>query len=458
MAKVKLTDGQVKAIPATGRDTYVWDSELKRFGVRVTPTGGRYFVVRYRTTAGGDGSAGRRMTIGEFDGLRWNVTKARAKAAKVLAGVDGGEDPFAERKAERQAAHQAGLAALEAAAAKARAAERQKTETFAAVAERFIQEKARTNRTWAETERLLRFGMPKPAGKRRSGHPTAANAAPGPIATWGARHISEIRRIDVADLLAATAKRSPAIARATFAALRPLFNWAAERDLIAASPCDKLTAPRRPQARDRVLQDAELRLIWRAADGLGFPFGPVHQLLMLTAQRLNEVAGMTWDELDIPAARWRIPAERTKNRKAHEIDLSPQALAVLETIPNTGPHLFPARGARGGSVRGFSATKTRLDALIADAAHEAKAEAPGPWRVHDLRRTAATGMAGMGFPPQVIERVINHTSGAAGGLVAVYQHFDYRAERKAAITAWGAHVAAVVKGEALASNVTKLRA
>ena len=132
----------MKAIPATGRDTYVWDSELKRFGVRVTPTGARYFVVRYRTTGGGSGSKSRRMTIGEFDGLRWNVTKARAKAAKVLAGVDGDQDPFAEREAERQARHLADLAALEAAAAQARAAERQKTETFAAVARRIMERAA----------------------------------------------------------------------------------------------------------------------------------------------------------------------------------------------------------------------------------------------------------------------------------------------------------------------------
>ena len=454
MTKVKLTDGLVKGLAATGRDVYVWDSELKRFGLRVTPTGTRLFVVRYRTTAGGVGSKSRRLTIGEFDGQVWNVTKARAQATKFLAGVDMDADPFAARAAKRAELRQAEADLQEAADAATREAERRALESFAAVAELFLQRKAKTNRTWAETERLLRFGMDKKPGKRASGHPRAKGAAPGPIKAWGSRHISEIRRVDVADLLERISERSPAVARSTFAALRPLFDWCIERELIEVSPCDKLTGPPRPQARDRVLADAELRLIWKASEALAFPFGPVVQLLMLTGQRRTEVAGMAWAEIDLAAARWRIPAERTKNSKAHEIDLSPQAVAVLGKIANTGPHVFPARGE--GFVRGFSATKRRLDALAEAVATEAKTDAPGPWRIHDLRRTAATGMAGMGFDPHVVERVLNHISGAQGGLVGVYQKHEYRAERKAAMTAWGAHVAAVIAGEAMASNVLEM--
>lgn len=456
MTKVKLTDGLVRDLAATGRDVYVWDSELKRFGLRVTPAGARLFVVRYRTTAGGVGSQSRRLTIGEFDGKVWNVTKARAQAAKMLASVDMDADPFAARQAKRAELHQAKLALQLAATAATREAERRATETFAAVADLFIQRKLKTNRTWAETERLLRFGMDKKPGKRASGHPKAKGAAPGPIKAWGARHVSEIRRADVADLLERIAERSPATARATFAALRPLFDWCIERELITVSPCDRLRAPPRPLARDRVLADTELRLIWKASEALAFPFGPVVRLLMLTGQRRTEVAGMAWAEIDLDAARWRIPAERTKNSKAHEIDLSPQAAAVLASIPRNGPYLFPARGE--GFVRGFSATKRRLDALAEAVATEDQVEAPGPWRIHDLRRTAATGMAGMGFAPHVVERVLNHISGAQGGLVGVYQHHDYRPERKAAMTAWGAHVAAVIAGEAMASNVVEMPA
>ncbi len=455
MATFKLTDGLVEAIEPTENDTYAWDSALPRFGVRVTRAGARIYLVQYRPkTAPGVAPKTRRITIGQHDGDLWNTTKARAAARRILGAVDTGRDPFADREAEREADHLARLALQAAAVAATAEAERRATETFAAVAELFIQRKAKTNRTWAETERLLRFGMDKKPGKRASGHPKAKGAAPGPIKAWGSRHVSEIRRVDVADLLERISERSPAVARSTFAALRPLFDWCIERELIEVSPCDKLTGPVRPQARDRVLDDAELRLIWKASEALAFPFGPVVQLLMLTGQRRTEVAGMAWAEIDLDAARWRIPAERTKNAKAHEIDLSPQAVAVLEKIAKAGPHVFPARGE--GFVRGFSATKRRLDALAESVATEDKVEAPGPWRIHDLRRTAATGMAGMNFAPHVVERVLNHISGAQGGLVGVYQKHEYRVERKAALTAWGAHVAAVIAGEAMASNVVEM--
>jgi len=216
-----------------------------------------------------------------------------------------------------------------------------------------------------------------------------------------------------------------------------------------------------------VLSDDELRLIWRAAGDLGYPFGPALKLLMLTGQRRAEVAGMMWREIDLEAGVWRIPAERSKNGQAHELDLSPEALKAIKAVADlrsNSPYLFPARG--GGAIRGFSATKRRLDALIealrrqdAEKAGEAAPETPIPaWRIHDLRRTAATGMAAMNFPPHIVERVLNHVSTTQAGLVGVYQRYDYRAERKAAVTAWSARVAAVVAGRPAPSNVVAIRA
>jgi integrase len=461
MATLKLTDGLVEAVEPTERDVYLWDTALPRFGVRVTTAGARVYLIQYRAKGGqGEGSKTRRITIGQHDGDLWNVTKARAAARKLLAPVDLGQDPFADRENEREARRQA----AEAAARLAREAEERQRDNFKAVAARFIDLAAKTNRTWAETERLLKFGDAEPRqGKRRSGHITKPKAAIGPMQAWADRHIADIRRSDVADLLDAIKKRSPAIARATYAALRGLFAWCVERDLIAISPCEGLTAPARPAARDRVLSDDELRLIWQGSDRVGYPFGPVFKLLMLTGQRRSEVAGMTWAEVDLEAAIWRVPAARTKNGKAHEVDLNAQAVAVLKELPKNGPLLFPARG--DGVVRGFSATKRRLDELM-EQARRSEAEKTGaaydpsdtkPWRLHDLRRTAATGMAALAFPPHVVERVLNHISGTQSGLVGVYQRHEYRPERKAALTAWGLHVATVVSGEEPASNVRKLR-
>ena len=458
MASLKLTDGEVEKIEPGESDTYVWDTALPRFGVRVTRSGARIYLIQYRAKgAPGRGTKTRRITIGQHDGDMWNVTKARAAARKLLAPVDLGQDPFGDRETELAAKAAAKAAAAEAEASKAREAEARLRDSFEAVTERYVDLYMKSNRSGAETARLLRHG---------------------PVPAWKGRHIAEIRRADLADLIDTIKKRSPAVARATYAALRGLFAWCLERDLIVASPCQSVTAPPRPEARDRVLTDGELAVIWKGSDALGYPFGQVVKLLLLTGQRRAEVANMAWAEVDLDAGTWRIPKERAKNGKAHEVDLSPQAVEVLKSVKRNGPYLFPARKAPARKeiparievtadshgVRGFSAVKRKLDdeaeALWLEAQTKAKAKKVGPmqpWRMHDLRRTAATGMASMGFAPHVIERVLNHISGAQGGLVGVYQKHEYRAERKAALLAWGAHVEAVLSGNAMPSNVRPLR-
>jgi len=456
MATLKLTDGLIEALEAGGADVYVWDAALPRFGVRLTPAGARIYLVQYRVKgAPGERPKTRRVTIGQHDGYLWNATKARAAARKILAPVDLGRDPFAEREQEREERRNA----AEAAAQLHREAEARQKDNFKAVVARYVELAGKGNRSWSETERLLNFGQGAPkAGKRRSGHKTDPSTVIGPMQAWADRHIGEIRRSDVADLLDGIRKRSPAVARATYAALRGLFAWCVERDMITASPCERITAPPRPAARDRVLSDDELRLIWRCSDAIGYPFGPVFKLLMLTGQRRAEVAGMRWDELDLEAGTWRIPAERSKNGKAHEIDLAELALKILREIEQSSELVFPARGE--GAVRGFSATKRRLDELMR-AAIEAEPKVWPPfkdWRLHDLRRTAATGMAALAFPPHVVERVLNHVSGTQSGLVGVYQRHEYRTERKAALTAWNTHVEAVSAGRAPPSNVVPMRA
>lgn len=423
MATVKLTKTAVDAVAPTERDIYLWDTALPRFGLRVTPMGARIYLIQYRAKgAPGQPAKTRRITIGQH-GQPWTVDRARDEAKRLLAAVDLGRDPFADREDEREARQLTG----EAASLQAEQARLRQRDNFEAVTERYIEACMRANRSGAETARLLRHG---------------------PVPAWRDRHIAEVRRVDVADLIDSIKQRSPAVARATYAALRGLFGWCAERELVAMSPCTNLTAPPRPEARDRVLSDDELEIIWKASDGLGLAFGSVIKLLMLTGQRRAEVAGMAWGELDLEAATWRIPKERTKNGKAHEIDLSSQALKLVKAMPRSGPNVFPARGE--GAVRGFSATKRKLDALIEEMLREkAGGDAAGmlAWRLHDLRRTAATGMAALGAAPHVVERVLNHISGTQSGLVGVYQRHEYRPERLAAIIAWGDRVEAIVAGK-----------
>ena len=435
MPTVKLTKTAVESFIPEARDAYLWDSALPRFGARVTPAGSRIYLVQYRAKGTpGEPLKTRRITIGAH-GRPWTVEKARDQARTFLAQVDLGQDPFADRIAATKARAAANAAEIE---AEMQAQARQRN-TFSAMAERYVALRAKRDRSWQETERLLRHG---------------------PMVTWGQRHIAEIRRSDVADLVDAISTRSPAVGRATYAVLRPLFAWCLERDLIERSPCEGMRAPPRPAARERVLSDNELRLVWLGSLELGEPFGPLVQMLILTGQRRAEVAGMRWSELDLQRASWAIPGARTKNKLDHEIDLSDQALDVLASkVTKAGDLLFPARGE--GAARGFSAVKRRLDARVLERlrAEEGSEAASLPeWRLHDLRRTAATGMAALGSQPHVTERVLNHVSGVAGGLIGVYQRHTYRPERKAALAAWGARVATIVQGRTIVTDVVSIRA
>jgi integrase len=253
-----------------------------------------------------------------------------------------------------------------------------------------------------------------------------------------------------------------------------VFAWALSRSLIEADPSSGVPAPAKPKARDRVLSDEEIKAFWQAAGELSWPFENIFKLLAITGQRREEVAGMRWRELDLDAGTWTIAKERSKNGKAHTVDLHPAAIALLDPLGEAmAARIVRARAWANEpdeivftttgrtAVSGFSNAKERVDARM----REILGGMFQPWHTHDLRRTAASGMAALGFLPHVIERVLNHVSGAQGGLVSVYQRHEYRDERKRAIMAWGDYLTQLVSGEKgeghggsrAASNVVPLK-
>jgi integrase len=185
---------------------------------------------------------------------------------------------------------------------------------------------------------------------------------------------------------------------------------------------------------------------------MGQPFGPLVRLLLLTAQRRHEVAALRWSELSADLSTWTLPGSRAKNGKAHIVHLSEPAREILSDIPRiVGQDLvFSVTGTTPPS--GFSKAKLALDAAMAS---EVPTDREG-WRFHDFRRTAVTWMAGAGFPPHVADRLLNHVGGSIQGVAAVYQRSEFLAERKAALTAWGAHVLRSGDGVTAAGNVTVL--
>jgi integrase len=238
-------------------------------------------------------------------------------------------------------------------------------------------------------------------------------------------------------------------ARLTAAALSSFYTWALPRlDRLPANPVKGAGRPPVPAARERVLSEAELRALWKASDAEPFPWRAAIKLLILTGQRRNEVFEADRAEFDFAERTWTIPAHRAKNGKAHIVPLSDAALAVLETVPEIvgKDKLFPSHS--GKSERGPSGFSKPM-ARLRDAVEKGLGAPVEDWRIHDVRRTMATGMQRLGVRLEVTEAVLNHVSGSNAGIVGVYQRHDWKEEKRHALDAWAAEVERIVAGRPL---------
>jgi integrase len=378
------------------------------------PTGAASWAFRYRLNG-----EPKKLTLGPYPNI--DLKTARDLATEASVTLAKGGDPSADKKQARAAAKKVRDAARS-------PADRELIENVVtSFIARYAQKNTRES-SWRETERILVKEV---------------------VSRWKGRRLESITRTEVIELLDEIVDRAPIMANRLLAALRRMCSWAVERDIIKVSPCEKIKAPAPEKSRDRVLEDDELASVWRAADDLGWPFGPIVQMLILTGQRREEVAAMTWAELDLPGKLWTLPRGRVKNDKGHLVPLSPQAIEILETLPHVaGKENFVFSTTGETSVSGFARAKSRLDKLL-------DPDMPG-FTLHDLRRTAASGMARLGFAPQVVEAVLNHKTGTIRGVAAVYNRYDHAAEKRAALEAWGRHVEGLINGKTSA-NVIPLR-
>lgn len=412
MATGNITKRTVDALTPGSAAAFLWDSDVKGFGVKVTPTGARRYVYQYRL--GGRESKVRRFTIGQHG--PWTPDAARKEAKRLSQLVDQGVDPAALTSARRREAVEL---------------------AFPTYLERFIGEYLKPN--WIGGHELAAGIL------RRDALPILRR-----------KSLSEITRTDVTAVMDRLAGR-PATRRNAFAALRALFKWAVNRGDISASPLRDMEAPPAPASRDRVLTDQELGRVWLAASQAGYPFGTFTRLLILTGQRREEVAALEWSELNRAAALWTLPAARAKNDKVHDVPLPLGAVALLDGIagrarPASEAVAWPTRGyvftmTGNKPITGYSAAKKRIDRLIRSlpvASGDDHGMDLAPWRFHDLRRTLATGLQKLGVRFEVTEAVLNHLSGSKAGVAGVYQRHDWAAEKRDALTAWAAHVAEAV--------------
>lgn len=429
-----LTDLEIQKLLTPEKRREIPDSKVRGLYLVVQASGAKSWALRYRVAG-----APKKLTIGPYPVI--SLAEARKKALKAAAEVVDGNDPSARKKADREAQK----AAIE--AEKIAAAPPDRIETVVdAFAERYLATKV--GRRWAkESERLLRVEV---------------------LPVFGGRRLGEIKPREVDKLLGEIAERAPVTANRTLAAFRKLCNWAASPrvGLVASSPCAGVENPTVENSRDRVLADDELRLVWLALERVGWPFGPVGRLLILTGARRSEVAEMRWSEVDLANRRWRLPGARTKNKQAHEIPLSDAAVDILKSLPridNADGLVFTTAG-RGVISGGFARAKAAIDAAMLEIAR-AEAEAAGNnpddmipppgWVLHDLRRTVATGLQRLGVKLEVTEAILNHVSGSRSGIVGVYQRHQWTDEKRAALDAWARRLDTIINGGSPA-NVIEL--
>jgi integrase len=263
---------------------------------------------------------------------------------------------------------------------------------------------------------------------------------------WRGRKVADISRADVRALIEDVAVGTPYAANRLKTVLSKLFNWLVARDVLPVSPVTGVEQPHREVARQRVLDDGELAALWRACEDEG-PYGVAAKLMVLTGARRTEVAEMRWAELDEQHRLWKLPAERCKNNRPHVIPLVPSAWSVLEGLPRIEgcEYVLTTDGRR--PISAWSKAKRRLSAKAGIA--------PESWRLHDLRRTAASGMQRLGVAVPVVEKALNHASGVFRGIVGVYQTHDYADEVRIALQRWADHIERIVGGEP--AKVVRLR-
>jgi integrase len=386
MPRVKLTKSVIDDIPAPAKDIVYWDSGCPGFGVKVTPAGRKVFVVLFRT--GGAGSRLRKYTIGPYG--RVTLHQARVSAQKVFAAKLEGRDLAAEKRDARK---------------------RMVADRVEDLLEAYIAQHVSQNRTARMTSQMLRREL----------------------GAWGARSIHEISKRDVMDIVSAVEQRgAPVAANKILKAVRTFLRWCVGRAVLDQSPAEGIPLPTREVARDRVLNDDELTRVIIAARKIGGPYGGIVELLALTGQRREEAARCVWEEIDLQNRIWTLPNLRTKNAKPHIVHLSDQAIAVLKEAGKQGEFVYSVAGTH--PFQDFSNAKRELDAISGVTG----------WRLHDLRRTCVSGMAGLGVAPHVADKILNHQSGTISGVAAVYQRHQFLAERKDAVEKWGAHLSSML--------------
>jgi len=397
MATGRITKRTLDALLLAAVDGFLWDEDLRGFGLKTTSRGAASYVVQYRM--GGREAKTRRYTIGTH-GSPWTPATAREEASRILLLVAQGIDPVESDKQRRREA--VDLA-------------------FSNYADRFAG--SCKGKGW-KTLVTRSFSLHIKPRLRDKALPT-------------------ITRTDVVDVFDHMPVEQVANRRNVFAVLRRLFKWAVSRGDIERSPMEGMETPPPVKPRERWLSDEELRRVWHQALKCHRCFGPIVRLLIVTGQRREEIAGLHREELDRDQRELKLSGDRTKNGEPTSIPLNDLAMTELDRVargerwPRHG-RVFPTSS--GAGFTAYAKEKKRLDKLISVDGGDPLP----PWRLHDLRRTLATGFQRLGVRFEVTEAVLNHVGSSRSGVAGIYQRHDWRDEKREALSMWDDHMMAIL--------------
>jgi integrase len=402
----KFTDKSIQSIqPNPTKRQEIPDGLLPGLYFIVQQSGYKSWACRYR-----DKKTNKtiKLTIGTYPLI--SLAKAREEARKILQEVAEGVNP-AKDKAQKK------LQALD------------KTDTMEILLEQYMETNIRKNR------------------KKKTGDEYSRIISKEITPHIGTTKIQDVSRSDILTLIdTITDRGAPILANRTLATLKSFFSWAKSRDKITISPAGGIKNPSKETSKNRILCAQEIVLFWQATDQLGWPFGPLFRLLLLTGQRRTEVGEMTWSEIqmDTSSQKWTMSGARTKNGREHTVPLTNGVLEILQPLQrsddNNG-YVFTTNGKT--PVSGFSKAKKNLDQAIA----QMSSQTIPTWTLHDLRRTAASLLAKLGHPIHVTEAILNHKSGTISGVAAVYNRYEYQDEKRKALEDLDNYIAKVTSKE-----------
>jgi integrase len=381
-------------LPPGKTDHIAWDDDLAGFGYRIRVGAGakirRSWIAQYRRAG-----RTRRVLLGSANVL--GADAARAAAKKVLAAVALGEDPQSDR-ADRRGKDRLSVRSV-----------------------------------------IAEYLEAKRAQVRANSFTGLQRYLTGPyFRSVHALPVDMVTRKDLAACLVHIARKNGAasVGRAR-SVLHAFAVWCMQMGYIEHNPVIGTIKPKQVGARDRVLTDVELAAVWHACGD--DDYGRTVRLLILTGCRRQEIGGMRWSELDAEGGTWTLPKERSKNGRAHAMPLPAAAWNIINAVPHMAgrDQLFGINAAAGFTA--WAVNKSALDARLGDVV--------APFTLHDLRRSAATGMADIGIAPHVIEEILNHASGHKRGVAGVYNRSIYEREVRAALALWADHIRALVDGD-----------